>query len=122
MSEQKGPLDDHFDINPNSATPSGEEGQMIYDIGVRLAWKVKKGNGYSNVYKGTAFHPFQMVTRAKSIDHINRHPEMIAKVMAFNGLTGKKIYDFYIQEEFYRNEISRSFSHKEKDYKREFGE
>jgi hypothetical protein len=121
--ENKGPLDEHFDINPNSAMPKGsDEGQMIYDIGVRLAWKVKKGNGYSNIYKGTASHPFQMVTRAKSIEHINRNPEMIAKIMAFNGLTGKKIYDFYIKEEFYRKEISRSFAHKEEDYIKEFGQ
>ena len=99
-----------------------EEGQMIYDVGVRLAWKKKKGNGYINMYLGTKDRPFQFVTRAKSIDHINRNPEMIAKMMAFNGLTGKSIYDFYVKEEFYRKEISRSFSHKEEDYKKEFGE
>lgn len=95
---------------------------MIYDVGVRLAWKKKKGNGYINMYLGTKDRPFQFVTRAKSIDHINRNPEMIAKMMAFNGLTGKAIYDFYVKEEFYRNEISRSFSHKEEDYIKEFGE
>lgn len=95
---------------------------MIYDVGVRLAWKKKKGNGYINMYLGTKDRPFQFVTRAKSIDHINRNPEMIAKMMAFNGLTGKSIYDFYVKEEFYRNEISRSFSHKEEDYIKEFGE
>lgn len=99
-----------------------EEGQMIYDVGVRLAWKKKKGNGYINMYLGTKDRPFQFVTRAKSIDHINRNPEMIAKMMAFNGLTGKSIYDFYVKEEFYRNEISRSFSHKEDEYIKEFGE
>lgn len=99
-----------------------EQGQMIYDVGVRLAWKKKKGNGYVNMYLGTKDRPFQFVTRAKSIDHINRNPEMIAKMMAFNGLTGKSIYDFYVKEEFYRNEISRSFSHKEDDYIKEFGE
>lgn len=95
---------------------------MIYDVGVRLAWKKKKGNGYINMYLGTKDRPFQFVTRAKSIDHINRNPEMIAKMMAFNGLTGKSIYDFYVKEEFYRNEISRSFSHKEEDYIKEFGQ
>lgn len=95
---------------------------MIYDVGVRLAWKKKKGNGYINMYLGTKDRPFQFVTRAKSIDHINRNPEMIAKMMAFNGLTGKSIYDFYVKEEFYRNEISRSFSHKEDEYIKEFGE
>lgn len=98
-----------------------EKGQAIYDIGVRLAWKVKRGNGYSNTYLGTEDRPFQMVTRAKSIDHINRNPEMIAKLMAFNKLTGKSIYDFHIAKEFYRNEISKSFAHKEEDYEKEFG-
>lgn len=101
---------------------TNEEGQVIYDIGVRLAWKKKKGNGYVNMYLGNADRPFQMVTRAKSLDHINRSPEMVAKLMAFNGLTGKSVYDFYVMEEFYRKEISRSFHHKEEDYAREFGE
>ena len=123
MDKEKGPLDDHFDINANSAPIAGsEQGQMIYDVGVRLAWKVKRGNGYNNMYFGTEYRPFQFVTRAKSIEHINRNPIMIAKLMAWNGLTGKKIYDFYVQKEFYRKEISRSFSHKEEDYEKEFGE
>ena len=25
-------------------------GQIIYDVGVRLAWKKKRGNGYLNMY------------------------------------------------------------------------
>jgi hypothetical protein len=98
------------------------QGQMIYDIGVRLAWKKKKGNGYTNMYLGTKDRPFQFVTRAKDIDTINRNPEMIAKMMSFVGATGKSIYDFYVKEEFYRKEISRSFAHKEEDYSKEFGE
>ena len=98
------------------------QGQMIYDIGVRLAWKKKKGNGYTNMYLGTEDRPFQFVTRAKDIDTINRNPEMIAKMMSFVGATGKSVYDFYVKEEFYRKEISRSFSHKEEDYSKEFGE
>lgn len=98
-----------------------DKGQVIYDIGVRLAWKKKRGNGYTNMYLGTKDRPFQFVTRAKSIDAINRNPEMIAKMMSFVGATGKAVYDFYVCEEFYRNEISRSFAHKEEDYEREFG-
>ena len=98
------------------------QGQMIYDIGVRLAWKKKKGNGYTNMYLGTKDRPFQFVTRAKDIDTINRNPEMIAKMMSFVGATGKSVYDFYVKEEFYRKEISRSFAHKEEDYSKEFGE
>jgi hypothetical protein len=97
------------------------DGQMIYDIGVKLSWKKKRGNGYVNMYLGTKDRPFQFVTRAKTIEHINRNPEMMAKLMSFNGLTGKSVYDFHIIEEFYRNEISRSFSHKEEDYIKEFG-
>lgn len=98
------------------------QGQIIYDIGVRLAWKKKRGNGYTNMYLGTKDRPFQFVTRARSLDDINRNPEMIAKMMAFVGATGKAIYDFYVCEEFYRKEISRSFAHKEEDYTKEFGE
>lgn len=98
------------------------EGQMIYDIGVRLAWKKKKGNGHVNMYLGTENRPFQFVTRAKDIDAINRNPEMIAKIMAYVGATAKSVYDFYLQKEFYRKEISKSFAHKEEDYTKEFGE
>ena len=98
------------------------DGQMIYDIGVRLAWKKKKGNGYVNMYLGTKDRPFQFVTRAKDLDAINRNPEMIAKMMAYVGATSKAVYDFYVKEEFYRKEISKSFAHKEEDYTKEFGE
>jgi len=97
------------------------EGQTIYDVGVRLSWKKKRGNGYTNMHLGTPDRPFQFVTRAKDINAINRNPELIAKIMSFNGLTSKSIYDFHIQKEFYRKEISKSFTHKEKDYEREFG-
>ena len=101
---------------------SEEKGQVIWDLGVRLAWKKKRGNGYTNMYLGTEDRPFQMVTRAKSIDHINRNPEVIAKLMAFNGLTGKSVYDFSVVKEFYRKEISTSNYYKEVDYSKEFGE
>lgn len=99
-----------------------QQGQVIYDVGVRLSWKKKRGNGYINMHLGTPDRPFQFVTRAKTIEHVNRNPEMIAKMMAFNGLTGKSIYDFHVEKEFYRKEISKSFAHKEEDYKKEFGE
>lgn len=101
---------------------SEEKGQVIWDLGVRLAWKKKRGNGYMNMYLGTEDRPFQMVTRAKSIDHINRNPELMAKLMAFNGLTGKSVYDFSVVKEFYRKEISTSNYYKEVDYSKEFGE
>lgn len=101
---------------------SEEKGQVIWDLGVRLAWKKKRGNGYMNMYLGTEDRPFQMVTRAKSIDHINRNPELVAKLMAFNGLTGKSVYDFSVVKEFYRKEISTSNYYKEVDYSKEFGE
>lgn len=100
---------------------SEEKGQVIWDLGVRLAWKKKRGNGYTNMYLGTEDRPFQMVTRAKSIDHINRNPELMAKLMAFNGLTGKSVYDFSVVKEFYRKEISTSNYYKEDDYEKEFG-
>ena len=46
----------------------------------------------------------------------------MAKLMAFNGLTGKAVYDFCIVEEFYRKEISTSNYYKESGYSKEFGE
>jgi len=99
-----------------------DEGQVIYDVGVRLSWRKKRGNGYTNMHLGTPDRPFQFVTRAKSIEDINRNPEMIAKMMSYVGATGKAVYDFYVSEEFYRKEISKSFAHKEDDYSKEFGE
>ncbi len=99
-----------------------DDGQMIYDVGVRLTWKVTKGNGYTNHYRGNEKTPYYFTTRAKDIDAINRNPEMIAKMMVLLGLTGKKVYDFHLVKEFYREELSRSFAPKEDDYSKEFGE
>lgn len=113
--ENKGPLDDHFDINPNSAKPVvSDEGQMIYLVKMKVAYKVRKGNGYINNYR-----TMEIPTRMKNIDDINSSPEMIFKMMASLGLTGKKIYDFHVKEELERIEISRSFAHKEADYGKE---
>jgi hypothetical protein len=110
--DNKAPLDDHFDINPNSAPLAGQDqGQMIYYVKLKVAYKVKRGNGYINNYRDIS-----LPTRMKSIDDINRSPEMIMKIMASLGLTGKKISDFYVKEELYRKEISRSFTHKESEY------
>lgn len=115
MSKKEGPLDDHFDINPNSAPLSDQDqGQMIYYVELKVAYKVKRGNGYINNYRTIA-----IPTRMKSIDDINGSPEMIMKMMASMGLTGKKIYDFYVKEELSRKELSRSFGYKEKDYNKE---
>lgn len=112
---EKGPLDEHFDINPNSALPADkEEGQMIYLVKIKVGYKVKKGNGYINNYR-----TIEIPTRMKTIEDINGSPEMIMKLMASLGLTSKKIYDFYVVEEQYRKEISRSFAHLEKDYGKE---
>jgi len=112
----KGPLDDHFEINANSAPLAGrDEGQMIYWVEVKVAYKVKKGNGYTNNYRTINFP-----TRLKSIDDMNRSPEMIMKIMGSLNLTGKKIEDFHIYEELYRKEISRSFAHKESEYDNQF--
>jgi hypothetical protein len=110
--ENKAPLDDHFDINPNSAPLAGsDQGQMIYYVELKVAYKVKRGNGYINNYR-----TISLPTRMKSIDDINRSPEMIMKIMASLGLTGKKIADFHVKEEITRKEISRSFTHKESEY------
>ena len=44
------------------------DGQTIYDVGVRLSWKKKVGNGYTNMHLGTPDRPFQFVTRAKAYE------------------------------------------------------
>lgn len=90
------------------------EGQMIYNVKVRVAYKVKKGNGYINHYREMHFP-----TRMKSIKDMNGSPAMIMKIMGYLGLTGKKISDFYVCEELHREEMSRSFSYLEKDYQKE---
>ena len=86
-------------------------GQMIYLVGLKLAYKTKRGNGYINNYR-----TIEIPTRMKSIEDINSSPEMIMNIMASLKLTGKKIYDFHVKEEYLRKEVSRSFAHKEKDY------
>jgi hypothetical protein len=91
-----------------------DDGQMIYYVGVKIAYKVKKGNGYINHYRTMEFP-----TRMKTIDDMNRQPEMIMNLMAALKLTSKKIYDFHVYEELHRKELSESFTHKEKDYLKE---
>ena len=93
-----------------------QEGQVIYFVGLKLAYKIKRGNGYINNYR-----TIEIPTRMKSIQDINSSPEMIMNIMASLKLTGKKIYDFHVKEEYFRKEVSRSFAHKEEDYEREFG-
>ena len=88
-----------------------EQGQMIYYVKLKVAYKVKKGNGYTNNYRDSEFP-----TRMKNIDDINSSPEMIMNLMASLKLTGKKIYDFHVSEEISRTELSESFTHKESDY------
>ena len=93
-----------------------EEGQMIYLVGLKLSWKVKRGNGYINNHRD-----MEIPTRTKSIEDINSSPEMIMNIMASLKLTGKKIFDFHVKEEYFRKELSKSFAHKEVDYSKEFG-
>ena len=90
---------------------------MIYFVGLKLAYKIKRGNGYINNYR-----TIEIPTRMKSIQDINSSPEMIMNIMASLKLTGKKIYDFHVKEEYFRKEVSRSFAHKESDYEKEFGQ
>ena len=97
-----------------------EEMQIIYLYRVQLAWKVTSGKSYSNVYKGSEDRPYEFVSRAKSIDDINRNPEIVYQMMLQNGLTGKKIKDFFIKECYEQRPISQSFHHKEEDYNKEF--
>jgi hypothetical protein len=94
-----------------------DEGQMIYDVKVKVAYKVKKGNGYTNHYREMHFP-----TRMKSVADMNGSPGMIIKMMGFLGLQGKKVYDFHVKEEIWRKELSRSFAHKESEYEQESGE
>ena len=109
-NKEKGPLDDHFEINPNSAEVF-DKGQMIYYVDIKIAYKIKRGNGYVNHYRTMGFP-----TRMKSISDMNSNPEVIMKMMASLRLTGRKVFDFHVLEELSRKELSTSFTHKEKDY------
>lgn len=92
-----------------------EDGQMIYLVDMKLTYKVRKGHGYTNHYR-----TMKIPTRMKSIDDMNRSPEMMMKLMASLKLTGKKIQDFHVVEELSRKEISRSFAHKNSEYDKQF--
>lgn len=94
--------------------------QNIYLYKVQLTWKVTTGKSYVNHYKGTKDRPYEFVSRAESVDDINRNPEIIYQMMLQNGLTGKKIKDFFIKECFEKKLISQSFAHKKEDYDNEF--
>jgi hypothetical protein len=97
-----------------------DQGQVIYMYSVQLTWKVTSGKSYTNHYKGLENSPYKFVSRAKTIDDINRNPEIVMRIMMDNGLTGKKIKDFHINKCFDQKEVSRSFAFKESDYEKEF--
>lgn len=85
-----------------------EDGQMIYHYHARVAWKKKRGNGYINNYKDMEF-----VSRAESMEHMNKDVGFLMQLMVHNGLTGSSIVDVRITEIYDRKEISRSFYYKE---------
>ena len=93
---------------------------MIYLYRVQLTWKVTSGKSYINHHKGTKDRPYEFVSRAKSLEDINRNPEIIYQMMMQNGLVGKKINDFYVKEFYEQRPISQSFTHKEENYNQEF--
>ena len=97
-----------------------QELQMIYLYRVQLTWKVTSGKSYINHHKGTKDRPYEFVSRAKSLEDINRNPEIIYQMMMQNGLVGKKIKDFYVKECYEQRPISQSFAHKEENYNQEF--
>lgn len=81
---------------------------MIYHYHARVAWKKKRGNGYINNYKDMEF-----VSRAESMEHMNKDVGFLMQLMVHNGLTGSSIVDVRIIEIYDRKEISRSFYYKE---------
>ena len=85
-----------------------EDGQMIYHYHGRLAWKRKRGNGYTNNYKDIEF-----VSRAESMEHMNKDVGFLMQLMVYHGLTASSIVDVRITEVYERQEISRSFYYKE---------
>jgi hypothetical protein len=101
-------------------TEPNDPGQVIYMYSVQLTWKVTSGKSYTNHYKGLENSPYKFVSRAKTIDDINRNPEIVMRIMMDNGLTGKKIKDFHINKCFDQKEVSRSFAFRESDYEKEF--
>lgn len=111
MDEEKGPLDEHFDINPNSAKPVEKKeegkGQMIYFYEARIGWRKKKGNGYTNHYKDVEF-----VTRAATLEMMNSDPFFIAEIMSSNGLTGSKISNFGVIKVYKVTELGDSMYYK----------
>lgn len=85
-----------------------QQGQMIYHYYGRLSWKRKRGNGYINNYKDIEF-----VSRAESIEQMNKDVGFMMQLMVHQGLTANSISDVKIAEVYKREEISRSFYYKE---------
>ena len=96
------------------------ENQDIYHYKVKLSWKKRVGNGYSNVTKGTPQRPYEFVSRAKSLEDMNSNPYLMMQMMTHNGLANKKVYDFHVIEIYERKDLGKSFHYEEKDYKKEF--
>jgi hypothetical protein len=84
------------------------KGQMIYHYYGRLSWKRKRGNGYINHRKDIRF-----VSRAETIEQMNKDLFFMMQVMVEHGLTANSITDVKIEEVYKREEMSRSFYYKE---------
>ena len=85
-----------------------DDGQMIYHYHARVAWKKKRCNGYINNYKDMEF-----LSRAESMEHMNKDVGFLMQLMVHNGLTGSSIVDVRVIEIYDRKEISKSFYYKQ---------
>ena len=81
---------------------------MIYHYHARVAWRKKRGNGYVNNYKDMEF-----VSRAESMEHMNKDVGFLMQLMVYNGLTGSSIVDVRITEIYKKKELGRSFYYTE---------
>ena len=84
------------------------DGQMIYHYHGRIAWKRKRGNGYTNNYKDIEF-----VTRAETMEHMNKDVSFLMQLMVYHGLTAASIVDVRVIEIYKRKELGRSFYYTE---------
>ena len=81
----------------------------IYLLSLRVGWKKKRGNGYYNMYRGTADDPLQVVSRSLDVKELNENPILMGQIMQSLGLTGKTNVDFHVIEVFDSVDLGKSF-------------
>jgi len=96
-----------------------DKGQDILEYKVKIFWQTKRGKNFLNHTKGSELKPIIVLTRAKTLIHINKHNETIQYIRKIAAIP-KTAVNVRAIKIFNVKKISESSWYKVKDYDNEF--